>query len=474
MPIKNQRKFTDAEILSELVKRKQKPDILTMAFPKQIDIIKHPNRTKALLTNRRFGKSTTAGLYLFKEALDYPGSTNIYVALTRESAQKIMYKDVLKKINKDYHLNAKFNEAPYLKVTLPNESVIYLLGLDKDKGEAEKVLGQAFRLVVVDECASFKQDLGEIINKVLIPATVDWEGTVFLIGTPGDNTRSYFYDVTTGKEKGWEVFKGLSHVDNPHMKDKMQKEINRLIEKNPLVTETSWFKQMYLGEWVIDNSKLVSKFNRSINLIDTIRETQEEFYYIMGIDLGFNDATAITVVGYRQYDRNLYVFESFKKKGMDITDVANKIKQISSKYQHVKYVVDNASKQAVEEIKNRHGIPLHPAEKIQKKEFISLMNAEFVQGYIKILEKPNKGLIDELETLIWEDETQQREHPQLDNHNHDSLLYAWRHAYNYYVETKPENISYNSEDYMNKMLDEELERLKNKTEEDSWERLFNS
>ena len=269
--------------------------------------------------------------------------------------------------------------------SLDNGSPIYVLGLDKDRKQAEKLLGQKYSLVIIDEAGSFTQDLSDIIYRVIEPATMDYEGTVIVAGTVQNNIYTFFYDVTTGKEPGWSVHQ-WSGFDNPFMKDKLAKEIAKMEKRNPLIRETAYFRQMYLNEWVVDDSKLVYKYNEQKNLVKELPPSNSPWIDILAVDLGFTDATAITVISFSYSHRTAYIRYAWQKAGMDVTDTANAIKEIASKFDIIKYIVDGASKQVVEEIRNRFQIPLEAADKVQKAEFIHLMNDELIQGHVKVID----------------------------------------------------------------------------------------
>src|SRR6267378_7703250 len=117
------------------------PQFLDPAFPAQTTFISDPAKLKVVLCTRRSGKSYGAGLYLDREAYETPGVSCLYIALTRDSAKKIMWKDVLKPINRKLGLGTRFNETE-LTATLPNGSVIYVLGVDSTEEEKQKLLGQ--------------------------------------------------------------------------------------------------------------------------------------------------------------------------------------------------------------------------------------------------------------------------------------------------------------------------------------------
>jgi hypothetical protein len=125
---------------------------------------------------------------------------------------------------------------------------------------------------------------------------------------------------------------------------------------------------------------------------------------------------------------------------MDITDVANKIKEFrdSEELPVSKIVIDGANKQAVEEIQHRHHIALEPADKTGKSDFIEIMNAELIQGKIKIKDTLTI-LTQEMMGLVWQTDGDKiklprKEHPNLPNHLCDALLYAWRFCYAWLAE----------------------------------------
>jgi hypothetical protein len=148
-------KLARKSLLAEVAARRlgtagtRKPVFLDPAFPAQSAFIADQAKLKVVLCTRRSGKSYGAGLYLYQEAYETPGASCLYIALTRDSAKKIMWKDVLKPINRRLGLGAHFNETE-LTATLPNGSVVYVLGVDSSEEEKQKLLGQKYKLVVID------------------------------------------------------------------------------------------------------------------------------------------------------------------------------------------------------------------------------------------------------------------------------------------------------------------------------------
>lgn len=70
-------------------------------FSKQQDFIDDPAKLKVALCTRRAGKSYgCAGIYMAITCVENPGCNCLYMATTRESAKKIILKDILKVIDK--------------------------------------------------------------------------------------------------------------------------------------------------------------------------------------------------------------------------------------------------------------------------------------------------------------------------------------------------------------------------------------
>jgi PBSX family phage terminase large subunit len=419
-------------LISEALKLKSfdSDQFIDWDFKKQADFLNDKAKLKACLCTRRAGKSYGAATGMFKAAYDYPGSSILYVALTRDSAKKIMWKDCIKVIDKKHKLSCKFNETT-LTATLPNGSVLYLAGADSDAQEMEKLLGQKYSLVVIDEAASWKQDLRKLVYGVLKPAVADYEGSIMMIGTPGNLTKSLYFDITNGKEPGWSVHK-WNTFDNPHMARKWQAEITSLVTQNPDIKDTPLFKQMYLGEWFVDTDKLCYRFNAERDIVDALPES--EYHYVLGVDLGYDpDPSAFVLCAYSQHDPNLYIVDTFQKTKMIISDVAERIKYYQKTYSpFMRIVVDSSAKQSVEEMKQRYGLPLIAAEKQDKAGFIDIMSSDMIMGRIKVLRSCSEGLVSDWSTLVWDDKASKRqENPACPNHRTDAALYAWRWSYNY-------------------------------------------
>jgi hypothetical protein len=411
-----------------------------MAFPQQLAVIDDPTHSKAIWCTRRAAKSFTDGLYAFHEALKYPGVNILYVGLTRAEAKFIIWKDVFSVINRACDIRAIPNLTE-LTWTFPNGSVIQVTGIDADEEEMNKKLGQKYRLVLVDEASLYSIDLRRFCYDIIGPATADQDGSILLSGTSSNLPRGLFYDVTTGKEPGWSLH-AWTAFDNPHMAVKWQAHIDRIAKERPLYLETNQYRQWYLNEWVVDEEKLVYRFNPDRNVYSDLSpelavNSVNGWTYILGVDLGWEDDNAFVLTGWHDLDPALYVLKTFNKPKMTFDQVAEKINEFIADpaFPIYKVVIDNANKQGVETMRDRYDIPFEGADKAGKVEFIEMINADLIQRRIKI-HRECKSLQDEMCTLVWITDgdkirVPKKENPSLSNHLCDALLYAWRNGYHF-------------------------------------------
>ncbi len=259
--------------------------------------------------------------------------------------------------------------------------------------------------------------------------------------------------------------------DNPYMEEKWRKRLAEMVVINPKIVETPGYKRMYLGQWVTDIDDLCYKYSPYINTAPKLPENKH--VYVLGIDLGYSpDPSAFVVSAYSFTDRSLYFVEAYKQKEMIISAVATRIAYYQKKFDIHTMVIDNASKQAVEELKQRFSLPLIAADKAGKADFIEIMNSELIGGLIKVLPEAEE-LATEWEDLIWDDKATKRvEHPGCANHLADAALYNWRHCYQHFSKAPETKKVSAPEEVMEDWWDQEAEKMSLGKEQQFWEREY--
>lgn len=483
------------DILLELARRakaNERPNILDHPsnFQQQRDFILHPSKLKALFCTRRSAKSFTAGLYLVHEALNNPGCNCLFIGLTRDSAKAIIWKDVLRVINYTHKLGAIPNQTD-LTMTFPNGSVIKVTGVDAEEDEMNKLLGRKHRLVCIDEASMYTIDTRNLVYGILKPGVADpneagERGTICMMGTASDFPRGLFFDVTRGTEAGWQLFEWSAH-DNPHVAKQWQEELNDIATNRPLYMETPQFKQWYLNHWVIDENKLVYRFNPQRNLISLKDFTElshrldpNGWSVVVGGDTGWEDDNALIKTAYHQNDPHLYVMNSWAQKKLTFDQYADKITKefMPGPWGAHRVVIDGANKQGVESMRQRSNIPFEYADKQDKVTFIELCNSDLVQGKIKFVDIPeNRPTWEEMASLVWVTEGEKiklpkKEHPALPNHRCDAFLYAWRNGYHY--QSQPKEVKHPMyskawyEQQGNEIWEREREALEQQQQKGDW------
>ena len=272
-----------------------------------------------------------------------------------------------------------------------------------------------------------------------MPALVDLSPNSWLtlLGTCENIPNTFFEKIISGGESfvPWSTFRWTAY-DNPFMADKWAVEIETLIKNNPKVAETSWFKTHYLNEWCSDDDLIIIPIDRG-EIVSSVPKIK--LNYLLSVDLGYDDASAFTIMGWSDADPSCYVVETFKSREMDFTDVANVIKGIQNRYVIDKILIDGANKQGVEEMRRRYGIPFQNAEKRDKATFLRMLRDDVIQGKLKVVGPKCGELITEWKQLQWKDDDRQDEDGRCQNHCSDSVLHGWRECRHYtFKEPLPE------------------------------------
>ncbi len=340
-------------------------------------------------------------------------------------------------------------------------SEVKLAGADASEREMKKILGQKLLFVFIDECGSFTIDMPKFIYQMIRPTLIDLRGYLTLLGTCETIPNTFFEKCCEGKEKGWKVHKWTAY-DNPYMAKQWDEEINLILSENPKAKFAAWFRTHYLNEWIKDESLLIVPL-KDYSYIRELPQLKDKVY-VLGIDLGFNDATSFSVLSYSPNSPVTTVEFAYKSKSLDITDTAKFIKSLMKKYPFSKMIVDGANKQAVEEMKKRHGLPLEAAEKTDKASFLRLMRDDVLTGNLVLLEAKTKLLVQEWDSLVWKDEDRDEEDPRCENHLSDATLYAWRFCYSYTYRPPEKKLDINTDEYMQDLFDRESEELEKENE----------
>lgn len=417
------------------------------------------------LITHNSGKTEACAANLIDVAQNTKNATCLYITLSRVSAERIIWRTLLK-IIEEYEIPVKINNKELSIKFLDTNSMIYISGA-KDATEIEKFRGMSLNLVYIDELQSFKPYVEDLVEDILSWAVKDVAGTMCFTGTPGPVPAGYFYNISTKPNKKISQHK-WTMLQNPWIKIKSGMEPADILreerERKGITENDPTYRREALGEWVKDDNALVIKFSQNKNVVNSF---PTDLTYIFGVDIGFNDADAIAVIGYNYTSNNVYLVEEVVQAKQDITTLVKKIKDLQAFYKPVKIVMDAGAlgKKIQEEIRNRHGINAEAADKNRKLEYIELLNDDLRTGRFKTF--PGSIFEQESNIIVWDydgpvKKISDRTHSDL----LDSVLYSFREAKHYFEKEKEKK----SEKYSKEWLDEQemllAQQLKAKQQKD--------
>lgn len=353
-------------------------------FNKQLKFVEDPRPFKIAVCSRRSGKTVACAAHLVQTAISNKEVVCLYITLSRNNAKKLIWKEI-EKINRLYKLGG-IPDHTELSMSFPSTgSVIYLSGA-KDQSEIEKFRGLALKIVYIDECQSFKSYIEDLVDDILAPALMDYAGTLCLIGTPGAIPSGYFHHCAEVSEAwakhGWTFF------ENPFIVEKSKKSHQELLERElkrrGVKAEDPSIQREFFGRWVLDSDSLWIHYDKELNNYTEVKP-RTKYNYIMGIDLGYEDADAIAVIAWSEDDPVTYLVEEIVSKHQGMTELVEQIRTLQAKYDISKMVIDEGGlgKKLAEEMRRRHGIPVQAADKTRKMENVAFLNDSLRTGRFK-------------------------------------------------------------------------------------------
>jgi hypothetical protein len=409
-------------VLKELEQLYKIAPLYRELFDKQLEFALSPSRFIAAVCSRRAGKTTVCAVKAFQELLNRPNSIGIYLALTDRSVEDIFMPAVLPLVSK-YKIKCKVNRD---EIIFDNGSKLLICGANHTH-KIETFRGIKLLFCIIDEAASFNEKiLHYLIDEIIGPALSDLQGQLMLIGTPAAHCTGMFYDVTTGTEDVW-LTKKWTAYDNPFMKENFGKDAELFMKRKRCDQTHPKFRREYLGEWCTDDESLMIKpfyigFPSTTYNSDLWRSC-------IGVDFGFNDETAFSVIGWERNNPQAYVLEVYGKAEMSVSAIALELKRLKEYYKPIKIVGDpaGASKIMMSEFLDKYKIFMEPAQKQNKAHYIEIFNDALVNGVLLLHPEKTKELQKEMKKVVWNEErTREMEGMKCDQL--DATLYCYREA----------------------------------------------
>lgn len=477
-------------------------------FEEQIQVLDDPAKSISAICPRRAGKSWTAMSYAFDTCLSKDRAKVVIVTLTIKSAKNIYWFEIKEFARKfGVHIDMFVND---MRIDFENGSQLMLIGAES-MAQIDKLRGGKYDLCIIDEAKSYPPlVLKELIDDVIEPALMDYDGTLLMIGTPGNILSGPFFEATfpehkrsdgvlTSKTYGapedywvnrpdhedpeWSRHSWTlkDNVSKPHL---WEKALRKKRKKGWSDEHPSWQRE-YLGRWVASESAYVYSY---ANLLHTKPEVVcwepdyvegnqfglpvgQEWHYLLGLDLGWEDDFAAVLGAYNPHDGVLYHVWEYKDNHQDVDQVAKHIHTaIELAGGQIDKIVADAGglgKMVVETLNRRYGLNIEAAEKKEKNDFIELLNTDYHSGRVKLLYHSDLSL--EAQALQWDlGESSKKhlartgrlkEHKSYPNHLCDAWLYIWRFSYHFWQEERDAILQPGTIEYEDARMRQSVERL---------------
>lgn len=452
--------------------------VVANCHPRQRAFVLDPHRRVSALVGRRGGKTTGQRARFVLKMLRVPRARCLYIATTRVAAADLMWgplKDLLGRLG----IEATFNETRLLCTLKRNGSTLKLVGAS-DTSEVDKIRGNKFHEVGIDEAASFPAArLENLIDRVIGPTLGDYRGTLSMFGTPGHILAGPFYDSTrpssdrhrryddrelpefaswtSWSSHSWTLLDGAPYV--PAMKNAWDEALQEKADKGWSDDHPVWLRE-WLGQWAADSTENVFKYRPHVegiawNQWDPFAEHKLEgvpalahalaqldpvpdWHYVVGQDMGHADPYACNIFAFSPSDITKTIWHVY---GVERTKMYAKLIAellLGIELRHEKPtgllsatgwpdgMVMDADLAVLDELQSVYGLRILKAEK--KKDYklgaIELVNGDLIEGRIKIIK--GSALADQLSQLQWRTDEfgQVSENKAQANHSTDTLIYA--------------------------------------------------
>ena len=310
----------------------------------------------------RSSKTYNTLLWFILKLLREPGKTLSIVRKTMPSLKATAIKDLIEILQKlEIYDSEKYHKVDgYYE--LPNGSVIDFISVDDEN----KIRGRKRDYLYINEGLEISRDefVQLLIRTTSRPIVIDFNPSAL---------KSWIYDLEEDENN---VLIKTTYKDNPFLTKEIVEEIERLQYK-----DKNLWRVFGLGERGISTTNV-------FNTWEIVDEFPTEGKKSRGLDFGFNDPTALVEI--RKIDDNLYVRELLYSRGLTISDLVFKIRELGIELTDEIWC-DSASPQNIEDLR-RNKINAKPT----KKDSI-LHGIQLVKSHRVFIHKDSKNLLDELQ-----------------------------------------------------------------------------
>lgn len=315
-------------------------------FDKQLEVKAAASAAKRIVleVGRRGGKTDFMCEVICNDLVNLPKANLLYIAKSGESAKNIVWAKLMKILTNKPGI--KTNEHN-LEIVSRNGARLKVAGGDK---EPDSFRGPAYHKVFIDE-AAFIRDLKYLVQEVIEPALIDYDGSLFIASTPfgfGD-----FYGFCHSREGygKWSYFHWTAY-DNPYIRSSALDKV-----KDQYGESSDIWIQEYMAQPVRHAGLIFQNLRPYPPHVIPVKIDLNGRRAILGIDPGTKAPNGFVLALYDHLKDELCVVRAQNKK-CDIEKLALAIKKECEQYPGLTVIVDGHATHVIQELGGRYGLPV--------------------------------------------------------------------------------------------------------------------
>lgn len=382
----------------------------------QIQIINQLNdprcRYLTCCVSRRVGKSFIQYTCAFLKLLE-PGAS-VLVMQPNYSIANIGW-DEIKKLLKGSGVETVKENAKDKEIELENGSFFKLGSVNR----ADSVVGRSYDLVIYEE-AQIDRRGGDTFDVQIGPMLDKLNSKQLFISTPrGDNWFRTFYDRGVSQELSrWASIHG-TYRDNPRVPESVIEEARRTCSPQK-------FRQEYEADFDVFETQIFTCFDQERHVVNNTPVFDGTFEFIMGVDHGYSDSTAASILLYHGQADRFYICDEYEQARLTTQQHAENFRVKMDKYGVDGVFIDPAAQQFGADLQMLHDISTIKQKK-STLDSIEYIQSLFQQDKIFVLASCEKHIM-MLRNYQWDPEIDPSRDPRPLHDEYSHIADAFRYA----------------------------------------------
>ena len=319
-------------------------------------------------------------------------------------------------------------------ITFPNDSEIYMIGLDDEN----KLLSITdITDFMLEECTELSEELVDQIDLRLRANVPDLQ--IFMCFNPV-SIYNFMYEFCEGsKQPDSMLYLKSTYKDNPFLPQSYIDSIESLVKRNP--NKSRIFAE---GQWGVDISGLVFGRNTEYVKLDVTELLKNRSLELrVGSDAGVIDPSTIAVTLFDKETKTIYVIGEWYLRGATLDDHYNAIENLG--LLKTKIMVDSADARLVKYLQSRkvNAVPVVKGKGSVEARIDYLLNCN-----IKIDEELTPNIAAEFQNFSWIKDKQTSKYTEKTTHEWSHTVDALSYAYND-LYTKPNKVTLTGKGFYN-------------------------